>query len=59
MSTPTTTRIMRPREWAHPIPSVRREVVSARSASDEPRPPILFVPGYAHAAWVFLRCSVW
>jgi pimeloyl-ACP methyl ester carboxylesterase len=53
MSTPTATRIMRPREWARPIPAVRREVVSARSASDEPRPPILFVPGYAHAAWVF------
>ena len=53
MSAPATTRIMRPREWAHPIPPVRRELVSARSASDEPRPPILFVPGYAHAAWVF------
>lgn len=46
-------RIVRPQEWTHPVPPVRREVRSARSAADEPRSPILFVPGYAHGAWVF------
>jgi pimeloyl-ACP methyl ester carboxylesterase len=44
---------MRPREWARPIPPVHREVRSARPAGDEPRPPILFVPGAGHGAWAF------
>jgi pimeloyl-ACP methyl ester carboxylesterase len=53
MSTRTHTQIIRPKEWARPPRPVRRQVVSARSVDEEPRPPILFVPGYGHAAWVF------
>jgi pimeloyl-ACP methyl ester carboxylesterase len=49
----TAERILRSREWAHPVRPVRREVISVRAMDTEPRPPILFVPGYAHAAWVF------
>ncbi|HKE66856.1 MAG TPA: alpha/beta fold hydrolase [Micromonosporaceae bacterium] len=53
MSAATSTRVMRSKEWSRPVRPVRREVVLAQTIEEEPRPPILFVPGYAHAAWVF------
>ncbi|HEX6967301.1 MAG TPA: alpha/beta fold hydrolase [Micromonosporaceae bacterium] len=47
-------RIVRPREWAWPVPPVAREVISAAPEyADERRPPVLFVPGFGHGAWVF------
>jgi pimeloyl-ACP methyl ester carboxylesterase len=46
-------RVMRPREWAHPVPPVAREVLRALPDVDEGRPPVLFVPGFGHGAWVF------
>lgn len=46
-------RIMRGREWAHPVRPVRREVLSAIPAVEGSRPPLLFVPGFGHGAWVF------
>lgn len=46
-------RVMRTREWARPVPPVAREVLSARPDADEGRPPVLFVPGFGHGAWVF------
>jgi len=54
------TVVMRSREWAHPSPPVRREVLSAapeegtRSGTPEKSPPpVLFVPGYGHGAWAY------
>lgn len=47
------TRIMRSRDWAFPIPAVRREVLDSRPEADEGRPPVLFVPGFGHGAWAF------
>ncbi|ASW56070.1 alpha/beta hydrolase [Plantactinospora sp. KBS50] len=44
---------MRFRDWADPVPPVRREVLSALPASDDGRPPLLFVPGFGHGAWIF------
>lgn len=49
----TSVRIVRPREWAFPVPTVAREVRAATPEVDEGRPPVLFVPGFGHAAWVF------
>ena len=49
----TRLRILRPVEWAFPIPPVRREVLSAMPEHDEGRPPVLFVPGFGHGAWAF------
>ena len=46
-------RITRPREWAYPVRAVHREVLSAAPAADSGRPPVLFVPGFGHGAWVF------
>jgi pimeloyl-ACP methyl ester carboxylesterase len=46
-------RIVRAREWARPIPPVRREVLTATPEVDEGKPPLLFVPGFGHGAWVF------
>jgi pimeloyl-ACP methyl ester carboxylesterase len=46
-------RVMRRREWAHPVPPVAREVLQALPDADEGRPPVLFVPGFGHGAWVF------
>jgi pimeloyl-ACP methyl ester carboxylesterase len=41
-------------DWTSPVPPVPREVLSARPATDdERRPPVLFVPGLCHGAWVF------
>lgn len=47
------TRVMRFEEWAHPVRPVRREVLTATPELDEGRPPVLFVPGFGHGAWVF------
>jgi pimeloyl-ACP methyl ester carboxylesterase len=44
---------MRARDWANPVPPVRREVLSATPEVDEGKPPLLFVPGFGHAAWAF------
>ncbi|MFC7548395.1 alpha/beta hydrolase [Plantactinospora sp. GCM10030261] len=46
-------QIMRSRDWARPVPPVRREVRSALPRQDEDRPPVLFVPGFGHGAWAF------
>lgn len=46
-------RIDRSADWANPVPPVRREVLSATPEADEGRPPLLFVPGYGHGAWLF------
>jgi len=44
---------MRTRDWARPVPPVRREVLAATPEADEGKPPVLFVPGFGHGAWVF------
>jgi pimeloyl-ACP methyl ester carboxylesterase len=46
-------RISRPREWAYPVPAVRREVLRATPEVDGGRPPVLFVPGFGHGAWAY------
>src|SRR5262249_58260398 len=46
-------RIMRQREWAFPPVPVRREVLTAELAEPTNAPPVLFVPGFGHGAWVF------
>ena len=46
-------RILRGREWAHPVRPARREVLSARPRGGQGRPPLLFVPGFGHGAWAF------
>ncbi len=46
-------RIMRGREWAHPVRPARREVLGVDPELDEGRPPLLFVPGFGHGAWAF------
>jgi pimeloyl-ACP methyl ester carboxylesterase len=47
------TRIMRQREWAAPPAPVRREVLTALPAESTDTPPVLFVPGFGHGAWVY------
>jgi pimeloyl-ACP methyl ester carboxylesterase len=47
------TRIMRQRDWAYPVPAVRREVLAATPELEEGKPPVLFVPGFGHGAWAF------
>lgn len=53
----TGTRMVRQMEWAYPVQPVRREVreatPEAHPTPDEPRPPVLFVPGFGHGAWAF------
>ncbi|MDG4832222.1 alpha/beta fold hydrolase [Solwaraspora sp. WMMD1047] len=44
---------MRARDWTRPVPPVRREVLAALPEDDQGRPPLLFVPGFGHGAWVF------
>ena len=48
-----TTKVMRRREWAYPPVHVHREVLSAAPAESGEAPPVLFVPGFGHGAWVF------
>jgi len=47
------TRIIRTPEWTRPVPAVHREVLVANPEADEGKPPLLFVPGFGHGAWVF------
>lgn len=49
----TTLSVVRLREWAFPVPPARREVLRATPELDEGKPPVLFVPGFAHGAWVY------
>lgn len=49
------TKIIRFAEWTRPVPPVRREVLAVVPNADEGKPPLLFVPGYGHGAWVFGR----
>jgi pimeloyl-ACP methyl ester carboxylesterase len=44
---------MRTRDWTHPVPPVHREVLVATPEADEGKPPLLFVPGFAHGAWAY------
>jgi pimeloyl-ACP methyl ester carboxylesterase len=47
-------KVLRPFEWAFPVPPVEREVIIVPPADrDEGRPPLLFVPGLGHGAWAF------
>jgi pimeloyl-ACP methyl ester carboxylesterase len=47
-------KVLRPMEWAFPVAPVEREViVQAPPERDDARPPLLFVPGLGHGAWVF------
>lgn len=48
-----TLSVVRTREWAFPVPPARREVLRATPEGDTGKPPVLFVPGFGHAAWVF------
>ncbi len=45
--------VLRLREWSNPIRPVRRELLTATPEVDEGRPPVLFVHGFGHGAWVF------
>jgi pimeloyl-ACP methyl ester carboxylesterase len=47
------TRIMRQREWAYPPARVRRELLTATPDGATSAPPVLFVPGFGHGAWIF------
>jgi pimeloyl-ACP methyl ester carboxylesterase len=49
----TRVRIMRAKDWARPVPPVRREVLGAGPEHAEGKPPVLFVPGFGHGAWVY------
>jgi pimeloyl-ACP methyl ester carboxylesterase len=58
MSSPV--RIFRRLEWAFPVRPVQREVLVSKPDEDgglfgsgSRRPPLLFVPGFRHGAWVF------
>jgi pimeloyl-ACP methyl ester carboxylesterase len=48
-------QVFRWKEWTRPVTPVSREVLTSQPADeiDLTRPPLLFVPGYAHGAWVF------
>jgi pimeloyl-ACP methyl ester carboxylesterase len=45
--------VVRTREWAFPVRPAKREVLRATPEVESGRPPVLFVPGFGHAAWVF------
>ncbi|MEV1287898.1 alpha/beta fold hydrolase [Micromonospora sp. NPDC049679] len=53
MTGPARTRIIRARDWTRPVPAARREVLAATPEVDEDKPPVLFVPGFGHGAWIF------
>jgi pimeloyl-ACP methyl ester carboxylesterase len=47
-------RILRFDDWTDPVPPVARNVVGVLPASGgDAKPPLLFVPGPGHGAWVF------
>ena len=45
--------VFRWKEWSAPVEAVQREVLTSQPLEEVGRPPILFVPGYAHGAWSF------
>jgi pimeloyl-ACP methyl ester carboxylesterase len=48
-----TLSVLRQKEWAFPVRPALREVRKATPELDEGKPPVLFVPGFGHGAWVF------
>ena len=46
-------KVMRPLQWSMPVPPVRTEVIRCEPAEDAARPPLLFVHGMNHGAWVW------
>jgi pimeloyl-ACP methyl ester carboxylesterase len=46
-------QVLRFDDWTDPVPHVAREVLSALPDPYADLPPILFVPGPGHGAWVF------
>ncbi|MCP3797852.1 lysophospholipase [Allokutzneria sp. A3M-2-11 16] len=46
-------RAMRVFDWAFPVPSVQREVLSELPETDTGKPPLLFVHGVGGGAWQF------
>jgi pimeloyl-ACP methyl ester carboxylesterase len=44
---------VRPEEWSDPPRPVRREVLGAQPVDPADAPPVLFVPGFGHGAWVY------
>jgi pimeloyl-ACP methyl ester carboxylesterase len=45
--------IIRFADWTDPVPPVEREVVERHPENAEKKPPVLFVPGLGHGAWVY------
>lgn len=48
-----TQSVLRLRDRAFPIPPAKREVLRATPELDDGKPPVLFVPGFGHGAWIF------
>lgn len=48
-----TTRVIRGREWWDPPRAVQRELLAVQPETANAAPPVLFVPGFGHGAWVF------
>jgi pimeloyl-ACP methyl ester carboxylesterase len=46
-------KVMRLKDWAKPVPPVRREVLAATPELEEGKSPVLFVPGFGHGAWAY------
>ena len=46
-------RLLRFEDWTAPVPAVRREVLTELPTDGDEHPPVLFVPGPGHGAWVF------
>ncbi|MEV6348833.1 alpha/beta fold hydrolase [Actinoplanes sp. NPDC051851] len=45
--------ILRFEDWTDPVPAAPREIASLLPDQDEGHPPVLFVPGLSHGAWIF------
>ncbi|HCU52496.1 MAG TPA: alpha/beta hydrolase [Micromonosporaceae bacterium] len=45
--------VVRTHEWAFPVPPAKREVLRATPEIETGKPPVLFVPGFGHGAWVY------
>lgn len=46
-------KVMRPLDWSFPPQAVQRELLHVPAATEEDRPPLLFVHGMNHGAWCF------
>ena len=46
-------RVMRRLDWALPPEAVEREIIVRKPAEPSQKPPLLFVHGLGHGAWVF------